>query len=71
MNIYTGLLFNQGHLQDPELVRSLAGESPRDAGTDADAGKSGPPGACTPGAPVVRRHRGWAEVCAAVLSAFR
>ena len=30
MNIYTGLLFNQGHLQDPALVRSLA-EAPTSA----------------------------------------
>ena len=25
MNIYTGLLFQHGHIQDPELARSLAG----------------------------------------------
>lgn len=34
MNIYTGLLFNQGHLHDPALVRSLAAEAPApDAGS--------------------------------------
>lgn len=26
MNIYTGLLFQQGYIQDPELAVSLAGE---------------------------------------------
>lgn len=71
MNIYTGLLFNQGHLQDPELVRSLAGEAPRDAGGGTDPGKRAPPTGQAPGAPVVRRHRGWVEVSATVLSAFR
>ena len=71
MNIYTGLLFNQGHLQDPELVRSLAGEDPRDADAGADPGKRTPPAGRAAGAPVVRRHRGWVEVSAAVLSAFR
>lgn len=71
MNIYTGLLFNQGHLQDPELVRSLAGESASEAGTEADAGTPGSSADRASDAPVVRRHHGWVEVSAAVLSAFR
>jgi len=25
MNLFTGLLFNQGHIHDPELAMSLAG----------------------------------------------
>ena len=29
-NIYAGLLFNQGHVTDPGLARSLAGEPVRD-----------------------------------------
>lgn len=29
MNIYTGLLFQQGHIQDPQLALSLAGEEDR------------------------------------------
>lgn len=34
MNIYTGLLFQQGHIQDPELAVSLAR-------TDQQAAQSG------------------------------
>ena len=71
MNIYTGLLFNQGHLQDPELVRALADESARDAEPEAEAEDRASPGDRGQDTPVVRRHRGWAEVSAALLSAFR
>ncbi len=31
MNIYTGLLFQQGHIQDPQLALSLAGAENRQA----------------------------------------
>lgn len=71
MNIYTGLLFNQGHLQDPALARSLARaqeQAPPDAG-----GRTGEAAAAEPQAavPRVRRGRGWVELQAALLSAFR
>lgn len=69
MNIYTGLLFNQGHLQDPALVRSLVQEpkNPPDAGegsADADPRPAQP-------LPEVRRRRGWVELQGALLAAFR
>ena len=71
MNIYTGLLFNQGYLQDRALVRSLAAEpSP-----DGPAGGDAPPRDGTPceGAPAgAVRRRGWVALCCATaLSAFR
>ena len=37
MNPYIGLLFNQGHLQDPELVRSLAKAAEPAAPAEAEA----------------------------------
>ncbi len=72
MNIYTGLLFNRGHLQDPALVRSLAAEPP----SDGPAGGDAPPRDATPsceGAPAgTARRRGWVALCCATaLSAFR
>lgn len=71
MNLYAGLLFNQGHLSDPDLVRSLAGaDAPAaPAGGDAprqdEASRDDTP-ACT------RRRRGWVALCCTTaLSAFR
>ena len=56
MNIFTGLLFNQGHIQDPELARSLAqAPSPdTDAGGDGDAAAE-----AERKPPRVRRGSGW------------
>ena len=38
MNLFTGLLFQQGHIQDPKLALSLAGE---DAEANAPARREG------------------------------
>jgi len=38
MNLFTGLLFQQGHIQDPKLALSLAGE---DAEANASARREG------------------------------
>lgn len=71
MNIYAGLLFNQGHLQDPELVRLLAGAEAPVAPTGGDTPQQdGAPRDDTPAC--TRRGRGWVALCCATaLSAFR
>ncbi|MBP6798944.1 MAG: hypothetical protein KA124_12670 [Luteimonas sp.] len=71
MNIYVGLLFNQGHLQDPALVRALAAEPSPDGPGGGDASPRA--GATCEDAPASTvRHGGWVALCCATaLSAFR
>ncbi|MGJ4803323.1 hypothetical protein [Luteimonas sp. SDU82] len=73
MNIYGGLLFNQGHVQDPATARMLADASgaaappvqaqrpPPAAGTRQDAARLAQ----------ARGVRGGVELWAALLAAFR
>ena len=70
MNLYTGLLFLDGHIADPKLARSLAG--------DVDSSPSMPPDrrrepvARPPAVPRVSCRGAVASVCGAVsLSPFR
>jgi|GEM_PF-980266 len=70
MNIYTGLLFNQGHLQDPALVRSLAQET-NPPGTGEGPADADPKPQPAQALPEVRRRRGWVELQGALLAAFR
>ncbi|TYT26529.1 hypothetical protein FZO89_09800 [Luteimonas viscosa] len=71
MNIYAGLLFNQGHISDPGLARSLARTPPVPS---ADAP---PPGARTgptaPGSarPRLQLRRRWTELQASLLWPLR
>ena len=70
MNLYTGLLFLDGHIADPKLARSLAGEAghPRSAGPDGRRKRADK----RPPVPQVRRRRAVASVCGALsLSPFR
>jgi hypothetical protein len=72
MNIYTGLLFQQGYIQDPKLAMSLAGAvepqvPPRAGGDQATASE-----------PPKRRERrasfrrgAISAVCSVALSPFR
>ncbi len=70
MNIYTGLLFNHGHIQNPELARSLAasgdGEptAPRPDARRRSADDRGCP-------PRPFRRGAIASVCSVALSPFR
>lgn len=73
MNIYTGLLFQQGYIQDPKLALSLAGvEGHQDGAAECRSGAAGSPKAmqndanCKP-----FRHGGIASVCSVALSPFR
>lgn len=43
MNIYTGLLFQQGHIQDPALALSLASDDPAVKIASADRSAERPP----------------------------
>ncbi|MDH7454428.1 hypothetical protein QF205_15310 [Luteimonas composti] len=75
MNLYAGLLFNQGHVQDVETARMLS-EAPGPA--PAPAAGEGPPATARPGtredAARLLQGRGrvvGVELWAALLSAFR
>ena len=75
MNPYVGLLFNQGHLHDPALVRALAAEpapaAPVAPEDECDAPPQAPP-RCSTGAAGTVRRRGWVALCCATaLSMFR
>ena len=71
MNLYTGLLFQQGYIQDPQLADSLAQESAEPVcSTEPEAGRE-------PAQPAQRR-RAWFRshavsfvCCATALSPFR
>ena len=71
MNIYTGLLFNHGHIQDAALARSLAtsgsGEPAAPARPGARRSVAGGRG-CPPR---VLRRGAIASVCSVALSPFR
>ena len=71
MNIYAGLLFQGGHIQDPKLALSLAGRASEraPAGTAAPAASVADPG--TQASPSTRRRRALAGACAVALSPFR
>jgi hypothetical protein len=73
MNIYAGLLFNQGYISDPELARALAG-TPRPAPGPASPPASGE-GTDSPGHPGHSSREGHRrrrlDLQAALLAAFR
>lgn len=77
MNIYTGLLFNLGYVQDPALARELAGEAGQAeppapaAGASAEEAVAGAGTRAQAARLTVRRGHGWVELQAALLSAFR
>ena len=70
MGLYTGMLFLDGHIAQPELARSLAAEahaSPSVTSREAGRRSSG-----QPGHPEVCRRGALASVCGATtLSPFR
>lgn len=69
MNIYSGLLFLEGHVANPELMRSLAGAAVGQA-VSPSAGTPAP--AAAPASPMACRHGAIATVCGALsLSPFR
>lgn len=62
-NIYAGLLFNQGHVTDPELARSLAG-----APVETDGPGPSPQGRdIARGVPADRTRRGLCATLALIL----
>lgn len=76
MNIYGGLLFNQGHVQDPATARMLAGVAePAPASPDSDRprGATAAPGTREYAAGLLqgRRWHGWVELETALLAALR
>ena len=73
VNPYIGLLFNQGHLQDPELVRSLAAKSSQDVPAAADAPQlqDSPQRVETPEAGIARHHGGEVPGCAVASTQLR
>ena len=78
MNIYTGLLFNLGYVQDPALARELAGEPGQAEPPAPAAGASAEEAVAGAGTRAqaarlmtVRRGHGWVELQAVLLSAFR
>lgn len=73
MNIYTGLLFQHGYIQDPKLALSLAGvEGHQDAAVQRRSGAAGSPKATQKDASCKPfRHGGIASVCSVALSPFR
>lgn len=73
MNIYTGLLFQQGYIQDPKLALSLAGPAPDKPATPAHRSPSGnaQPKGKRPWHLNAFRRGGIASVCSVALSPFR
>jgi len=73
MNIYGGLLFNQGHVQDPATARMLAGApdpAAGDAGRDRDTTR--PDTRAEPAArPGARPGRDWQASWTTLLEALR
>jgi hypothetical protein len=72
MNIYTGLLFQQGYIHDPKLARSLAGveaSEPSRAGGDVTPPRRSKPD--KPKAIKPFRRGSIASVCSVALSPFR
>jgi hypothetical protein len=73
MNIFTGLLFQQGYIQDPKLALSLADETP----PQRQAGHGPCESVGRPKAGGRRRHPAWrhgaisAVCCSTALSPFR
>jgi hypothetical protein len=71
MNIYTGLLFQQGYIQDPQLAVSLAQESPEPAvAAEPDAGRE-PAKHPAPRRAWFRSHAVSFVCCTTALSPFR
>ena len=73
MNIYGGLLFNQGHVQDPETARMLAGVPAAEPASTSGARPTDGAGTREDAARL-RQGRGrvhGVELWAALLSAFR
>lgn len=72
MNLYTGLLFQQGYIQDPQLALSLAGKTEQDAHaqTDRPADASRRPGRRSERRASFKRGAIFA-VCSTALSPFR
>ncbi len=71
MNLYTGLLFQQGYIQDPQLALSLADQTGRDEPVPGAPRAKGPR---RPARPERRAsfHRGAIfAVCSTALSPFR
>lgn len=70
MNIYSGLLFQQGHIQDPHLALSLASDDRRESRTEkGDASPSKRPARSERRASF--RHGAIFAVCSTALSPFR
>jgi hypothetical protein len=73
MNIYTGLLFQQGYIQDPKLALSLAGAAPEKPATPPE--RRPPASAESKSRRSQRlnafRRGGIASVCSVALSPFR
>lgn len=73
MNIYTGLLFQQGYIHDPQLALSLTGVADGDEAV-ADRTASAPNGATSAADPAACKpyHRGAVrDWCSVALSPFR
>ena len=69
MNIYSGLLFLEGHVANPDLMRSLAGEA---VGQAMPATAMPPAPAAAHDQPMACRRGAIATVCGALsLSPFR
>lgn len=71
MNLYTGLLFQQGYIQDPQLAVSLAQESPEPVrSTEPEAGRD-PAQREQPRRAWFRSHAVSFVCCTTALSPFR
>ena len=71
MNIYTGLLFQQGYIQDPQLALSLADEDrPANAESQSRAERSNRAARPERG-PSFKRGAIFAVCCSTALSPFR
>lgn len=70
MNIYSGLLFQQGYIQDPQLALSLADEKDREKPSPAVA-SSKPGRAKRPERRAPFRRGAIFSICSTALSPFR
>ena len=71
MNLYTGLLFQQGYIQDPQLAVSLAQESPESVRSDEPEGGREPDLRTQPRRAWFRSHAVSYVCCTTALSPFR
>lgn len=71
MNIYAGLLFQGGHIQDPELALSLVGNTPEQAQAGAAEPAANVADRARESNASARRRRAMADACAVALSPFR